>query len=321
MLTIAYIGNYRHSHCTECHVSKTLQSLGCDVIQYQEDQYSAEQILASLPPSTDLILWSRTWGLRDKGGEMIIRAAPCVTAALSLDLYVGLERQTWIDEHPWWRSTHVFTADGGHEEFWKQRGINHHWLPAAVYDKECYLAEPIEKYSADVAFVGVTRSYHREWPYRMRLLEWLRSQYGTRFLKIGFPLVSIRNNELNELYASVKIAIGDTLCLGFQHPNYWSDRVYETTGRGGFIIHPFVPGMEKHFENGRHLVFYQYGNFEQLRELIDYYLKHDDEREKIRLAGHLHTRTNHTYRHRMRELLATVFPGLEIHREGIETLR
>ena len=197
-MRFGYIGNFRHRHCTECHISRTLIAMGHEVIQIQEDTHSAEQVLALLPPKVDGLFWSRTWGLKDKGGDLIMRSAPCPTIAFSLDLYVGLERQSWIDEHPWWKSTHVFTADGGHDEYWKQKGINHHWSPAAVFDEECYVAEPdFARFDADVAFVGVTKSYHKEWPYRMQLLEWLRETYGPRFLKVGFPLMSLRNHELN----------------------------------------------------------------------------------------------------------------------------
>jgi spore maturation protein CgeB len=50
-------------------------------------------------------------------------------------------------------------------------------------------------------------------------------------------------------------------------------------------------------------VFYEYGNFKQLQELIDYYIEHDDEREKIRLAGHKLVKNNYTYKHRWQKIL------------------
>jgi spore maturation protein CgeB len=75
-------------------------------------------------------------------------------------------------------------------------------------------------------------------------------------------------------------------------------------GRGGFIIHPYVSGMEKEFTDREHLVFYEYKNFKQLKELIDYYLKHDDERESIRLAGHELVKNNYTYKNRWNYILS-----------------
>ena len=102
---------------------------------------------------------------------------------------------------------------------------------------------------------------------------------------------------------STKIVVGDTLCINFKYPDYWSDRVYETMGRGGFIIHPYVQGMEREFEDKKHLVFYEYGNFNQLKELIDYYLEHDEEREAIRKAGHELVKSKYTYRNRWEQIL------------------
>ena len=64
--------------------------------------------------------------------------------------------------------------------------------------------------------------------------------------------------------------------------------------------------MERQFTNGEHLVFYPFGEFDELHKLIDYYKIHDDEREAIRLAGHNHVAANHTYRHRWQTILETL---------------
>jgi spore maturation protein CgeB len=113
----------------------------------------------------------------------------------------------------------------------------------------------------------------------------------------------VRGLKLNKLYWSTKIVVGDTLCIDFKYPDYWSDRVYETLGRGGFLIHPYVSGMEREFEDKKHLVFYEYGNFKQLKELIDYYLEHDEEREAIRKAGHELVKEKYTYKNRWEYIL------------------
>ena len=93
------------------------------------------------------------------------------------------------------------------------------------------------------------------------------------------------------------------MCPNFNYPDYWSDRVYETLGRGGFIIHPYIPGMENEFVDKEHLVFYEYKNFAQLKSLIDYYSENDEEREKIRLAGHKLVKEKYTYKNRWEHIL------------------
>ena len=50
-----------------------------------------------------------------------------------------------------------------------------------------------------------------------------------------------------------------------------------------------------------------YGDFDQLKILIDYYLANDAEREQIRVAGHEHVVDHHTYRQRWAAIIKTVF--------------
>ncbi len=112
----------------------------------------------------------------------------------------------------------------------------------------------------------------------------------------------MRNQDLNDLYASVAIVVGDSLALP-GHTRYWSDRPYETVGRGGFLLMTHVPGLEEHFTDREHLVFWDAGNFSQLDQLIDAYLSDPDERLRISTAGQAHVRAHHTYRHRLVVLL------------------
>ena len=69
---------------------------------------------------------------------------------------------------------------------------------------------------------------------------------------------------------------------------------------------PKIPGLEKEFTPYEHFVPYNMGNFDQLKKIIDYYLTHDKEREKIRRAGFEHCKKHHTYLHRVKVLLKTL---------------
>jgi spore maturation protein CgeB len=64
--------------------------------------------------------------------------------------------------------------------------------------------------------------------------------------------------------------------------------------------------MERHFTDGEHLVFYDFDDFDGLRGLIDYYLDHPAEREKIAQAGHDHVKAHHTYRDRWQSIVETL---------------
>ena len=114
---------------------------------------------------------------------------------------------------------------------------------------------------------------------------------------------AVRGQALRDLYASVDIATGDSCFAGSGLANYWSDRIPETLGRGGFLMHPYVPGIEAHFEPGTHFASWNAGDWDQLGEDIDYFLDHPDRREEIRHAGWEHTLAHHTYDVRMNQLV------------------
>jgi hypothetical protein len=61
----------------------------------------------------------------------------------------------------------------------------------------------------------------------------------------------------------------------------------------------YIPGMEDDFENKKHLCWFH--TIEEGLELIDYYLKHDEEREKIAWEGWRHACKHFTFRERLRD--------------------
>lgn len=301
-MRIAYVGNFTQRHCTEVHIAATLRDMGHDVTEIQENG-EFDQLLVDMVIGHDLFLFTRTWNsLVTLEDLRQLKELGIKTASYHLDLYVGLKREEGLDHDPFWRTEYVFSPDGDPRsaEVFKRKGINHFYMRPGVYKKECYIHEPSIKNKLDVVFVGGGTQYgHKEWPYRAQLVKFLESTYRERYHKFGWPEKTVRNEQLNMLYADSKVVIGDSVCIGFNHENYWSDRVFETTGRGGFIIHPYIKGLEECFIEGKEIVFYDFGNFNQLREKIDWYLGHDEEREAIRLAGHERTKRDHTYHNRL----------------------
>lgn len=315
-MRIGYIGNRKNlasdgkSFNTENHIALTLEKLGHKVDFIQEDELEIGT-LARRANGADLLLWTRTWPGRVTLEDLReLEALNIPTASFHLDKYTGIQRDGGLANDVFWRTQYVFSPEGSPEsaEIFKSHGINQIYLPAGVFEDECYIAEPIEKFKYDIVFVGGGIEYsHPEWPYRSQLVTWLKETYGDRFVKYGWPERPIRGRELNELYASAKIVIGDSLCKDFKDSYYWSDRVYETIGRGGFIIHPHIKGMEDEFTDGENIAFYQFNNWNQLKHKIDYYLSHDQEREDIRLAGHKFVKNNCTYTKRLTSMLEIIF--------------
>lgn len=313
-MKITFLGNFQVEHSSETHHKKSLEALGHEVVALQETQASSELVLGTAIQS-DMFVWVHTHGWDTPGSTSMetvlktLKANNVPSVTYHLDLWLGLQRQQDLDRDAVYKHIdHFFTVDKQMADWFNNNTeVNGHYLPAAVYKGECRMVARFGHPRNDVIFVG-SRGYHPEHAYRPQLIDWLRQTYGRRFQHWGGDgLGIVRGDKLNQLYSNTKVVVGDSLCINFDYPYYWSDRVYETMGRGGFIIHPYIKGMEEHFNDKEHLVFYEFGNFGQLKELIDYYLTHDAEREAIRKAGHEHVKQNHTYENRWQQIIDEVF--------------
>lgn len=311
-MRVTFFGNFDVDYCSEVHHAKSLEYLGHDVIRLQEPRTPVD-VIRDEAVRSDMFVWVHTHGFDTPGIRDAIRdikAAGVPVVAYHLDLYLGLKRWRNYESDPYMREIdHWFTVDRLMAEWLNDNtDVTGHYLPAGVFGEECYLAPADHPAGNDVIFVG-SKGYHPEWPYRPQLIQWLRDTYGSRFTHVGGDgdTGTIRGHDLNRVYASSKVVVGDTLCIGFTYPDYWSDRVYETLGRGGMLIHPHIAGMDRTFTGGEHLAYYPYGDFDKLRWLIDYYLDNDAEREQVRLAGHNKVKASETYAHRWEHILKTVF--------------
>ena len=106
-------------------------------------------------------------------------------------------------------------------------------------------------------------------------------------------------SEMPKVFKESKINLNMTI------PNIKSGvplRVYDVLGAGGFLISNFQAEMPMFFENEKHFVWYY--NQRDLLEKVDYYLKHDTERQQIARAGQEFVRKNCTYEARIQELLS-----------------
>lgn len=306
-MRVAYIGNFAPEHSTENHVRRALETLDVEVVPLQESGYRWDR-LSQDTRQTDFLLWTRTAGFDppDLGRQrQALQRLSVPSVGYHLDRWWGLTRQPQIFESPFFQVDLLCTADGGHDLQWTEAGINHRWYPPAILREEAQLGEPRFEYRADICFVGNLTSYgHPEWgPYRRRLAKFLTYRYRRRFRVFpGHGLPAIRGKDLQDLYASVKIVVGDS-CLAGGIGRYWSDRIPETLGRGGFLIHPDVAGLEIEYPG---LITYPLDDFEELGRLVDYYLREDFHRKEIARVARQWVLDGHTYQHRMRRLLEEV---------------
>src|SRR5262249_20585498 len=81
-------------------------------------------------------------------------------------------------------------------------------------------------------------------------------------------------------------------------------RLFEATGVGALMITDWKENLHEIFEPGKEVVAYR--TPEECVELAQYYLDHEDERRAIATAGQKRVLREHTYRHRMQQLLGMV---------------
>lgn len=317
MSRLVLYGNGEVPYCSEVHYKRSLESLGHTVQLLQENRVPTDVVLAE-SLRADALIWVHTHSFVNPGRMPMaqvlstLRTAGVPTIAMHLDLYVPLQRWKQYEGSPYFQTEYWFTVDKLMADLLNEKGeTKAHFIPAGVLADECYISDQPSKHANDVVFVGA-RGYHPEHPWRPQLIDWLRDTYGPRFTHVGGDgdTGTLRGDALNRMYANSKVAVGDTLCVGFDYPYYASDRLFEASGRGAFQVFPYIKGIDEWFTDGEHLRFFKFGDFGGLKALIDYYLDdaNTEERERIRRQGHELVKNNFTYAHRWQTILDTVIP-------------
>ncbi len=78
-------------------------------------------------------------------------------------------------------------------------------------------------------------------------------------------------------------------------------RIFDILGCGGFLITNYQEELSEHFRLGTDLE--TYSSIDELLEKCNYYLTHNDVREKIASNGLCRVREHHTYYHRIKNML------------------
>lgn len=304
-------GNDAVDYCSEVHHAKSIRALGHSVELLNEQKISTNEVLEKSLQSDGLI-WIHSHGFINKGTISmtdvlnILKEKKIPTIAYHLDLYMGIPTRWQEYQTSAYMNNlqNFFTVDKFMADWLNNNSqTKGHYLPAGVFHEECYALDLPKKY--DVVFVG-SKGYHPEWSYRPKLINWLRSTYENRFFHFGGDgLGVVRGHELNKVYSQSKVVVGDTFSPNFDYPYYFSDRLFEAVGRGAFMIFPKIKGIENMYTEDE-LETYKYNDFEHLYNLINFYLEHDDMREKMRMAGFERTKKDHTYLKRWETILKTL---------------
>lgn len=306
-MRIAFIGNFSVDYSTESHRAKSFEKLGHTVLKLQENLTKAEDLIEMIE-EVDVLFYSHTHDPSYVIKDLIsvfeeYKKVGIPTVSVHLDRWLGLKRVSDIGKEATWFTEYIFMADGSPEaaDIYNRLGLNWKFLKPGVYEDECYMAKPdYNKYPHEIVFVG-SKGYHPEYPFRQKLIEFLHKTYGNKFAHYGNDGIRVlRGKDLNVMYASAKIAVGDS-CFGGR-PFYVSDRYYETRGRGGFLIHPSTKGFDPYGVG-----FYKKESLESLKKTIDSFLSQKDLAERLRQMGFEHVKKNETYTQRAQEMLDILF--------------
>jgi spore maturation protein CgeB len=164
----------------------------------------------------------------------------------------------------------------------------------------------------DVSFLGSYASYY---PARLEILDrvkdlglhvWGNSAWADTQLKPNFhgPVKSLMANIL-KIYEQSKIVIHIDSNLTVGEGTGLTMRPFDVTASGAMLIaQDDRPEIFNMFEPGKEFVLFH--DASDIREKVEYYLRHDDERVRIAKAGFERVRRDHTYEDRMKAIFDTI---------------
>jgi spore maturation protein CgeB len=156
----------------------------------------------------------------------------------------------------------------------------------------------------------------------------------------GWPNGRVSQEEMTKIFCQSKINLNFTKCSGkitlrslagiflekdgvssikVKNPLSWIDnlksfidkqkhqikgRSFEVPGLKSFVLTDYSQGLEEYYEIGKEIVCWE--NIDDLSEKIEYYLKNEDEREKIAEAGYERTIRDHTYEKRFNDIFKII---------------
>lgn len=283
-MKIALLGKFKRLHDEE-YIARSFEALGHQVARVEVDEFSNyEHLWKRIDEERPKMAVYGKLNARGDAREFFrrLRHVNVLAVCWIFDLYVGYPREHRLNCVPFRAADWFFSTDGGNDEGYLKYGIRNNLLRQGIYAPECYIEDSPKEH--DVVFVG---SHNPLYEYRQGMLSSVNAAFP-QFKWFGMTDTNeVRGRALNSLYGKSKVVVGDSV----HSPSYWSNRVVETLGRGGFLIHPEVEGIREEYPG---LVTYRRGDFGDLNEKIGFFIKNDSERESIRRRNHEWVRERYT---------------------------
>lgn len=221
--------------------------------------------------------------------------------------------QSWIVDIGRWADCTILPSDDlQRRSMYEKAGVKHvgpWWGPGV--DPEVFSPRGKDKLY-DIVFAGTNiRLPHKGYADRRQLLEMVLGAGfrldvfggtdGWRYLRGNIHLHPYTlGSRLAEIYSRSLITLGINGVNSIRMYASW-ERTLNSMASGSLHLTHYVPGIETFFENGKDLVWFH--SIPEAIELIEYYLVHEDEREKIAAAGSQKVLAHHTWDDRIRRLM------------------
>lgn len=227
------------------------------------------------------------WKIPDDGGKTIY-----IASDTHLDNGYRLNRARDFDYV-------FFNQKDATETFNTPKNLSH-WLPHAAEPQAYPHYEILKKW--DICFIGhmqKTKNYNNLT--RLDSLDRMFKEFPNFYFGFRHPAFPGKNmfEDAAKKFCQSKIVFNISI------KDDINMRVFETMATGSFLLTNWLPTLDELFEDGKHLVTYR--TIDEAIEKAHYYLEHEEEREKIALAGMEEVLSKHTYAKR----LDTIFSIIE----------
>jgi len=206
---------------------------------------------------------------------------------------------------------HVFVFDTFYIDEIVRQGVNKvHYLPLATNPNR-YKEVPITEqeklqYDYDLCFIGMPAENRVEifeslCNYKLGVFGDYWPEY---FIRRGLKIPSYYRGKatgetVNKIYLSSKIALNINQAQSKEGLN---TRTFDIPACGAFEIVDYKKNIGTHFKIDEEIVTFK--NIDELKNKIDYYLKNDELRKSISVRGKQKVLTEHTWVHRMKEVIS-----------------
>jgi len=83
-------------------------------------------------------------------------------------------------------------------------------------------------------------------------------------------------------------------------------RLFQAVGAGAMVLNEYTPELDDLFEVGKEIITFEFGDFEDLRDKLSWYICHNEERNRVARAGYERGRKQHTFSARIQQIFDIV---------------